>query len=206
MQRSVTAPFALVVFVALFVFSAIVQSPSATQMLSYASVAAPAVAAVEAEQGELQEDVVILPVDEETMWLARVIYSETKRPDEQELVAWTVRNRVETGYRSKGTYRSAVLSPWQYSAFNPGPKRQHYSSLTVSSSANGWQRAVDIAHEVRNAPSELNPFSTTTRHFYSERSMVGRKHPDWAVGKKPVKPATGVEIDPKRFRFFENIA
>jgi hypothetical protein len=206
MQRTVTAPIALVVFVALFVFSAIVQGPSATQMLSYAFVSAPAVAAVEGEEEEVQEEVVIHPVDEETMWLARVIYSETKRPYEQELVAWTVRNRVETGYRSKGSYRSAVLSPWQYSAFNPGPKRQHYSSLTRSSADAGWQTAVNIAHEVRNAPAELNPFSTTTRHFYSERSMVGRKHPAWAVGKQPIAPSTGVQIDPKRFRFFENIA
>ncbi len=34
-------------------------------------------------------------IDNETLWLARCIYSETKRPEEQELVAWVVRNRVE---------------------------------------------------------------------------------------------------------------
>jgi hypothetical protein len=63
-------------------------------------------------------------VSEDVLWLARVIYSETKRPHEQELVAWVVRNRVETAYRGKDTYRSTVLDPWQFSAFNANaPKR-----------------------------------------------------------------------------------
>ena len=32
----------------------------------------------------------------EILWLARAMYSETKRPHEQELVAWVVRNRLES--------------------------------------------------------------------------------------------------------------
>ena len=50
-------------------------------------------------------------IDTETLWLARCIYSETKRPAEQELVAWVLRNRVETGYRGQTTYESTVLDP-----------------------------------------------------------------------------------------------
>ena len=145
-------------------------------------------------------------VTDEVLWLARVIYSETKRPVEQELVAWTVRNRVETGYRGKTTYRSVVLDPWQYSAFNANsPKRQHYSTLAVSSTAQGFQEALRIANRVYHADATDRPFTRTTRHFYSERSMVGGRTPAWAVGKQPVKLADQ-DIDPRRFRFYAAIA
>ena len=59
-------------------------------------------------------------VSEDVLWLARCIYSETKRAPEQELVAWVIRNRVETGYRGQRSYEGAVLDPYQFSAFNPG--------------------------------------------------------------------------------------
>ncbi len=145
-------------------------------------------------------------VTDEVLWLARVIYSETKRPVEQELVAWTVRNRVETGYRGKTTYRSTVLDPWQYSAFNTNsPKRQHYSTLAVSSTAQGFQEALRIANRVYRADATDRPFVRTTRHFYSEQSMVGGRTPAWAVGKQPVKLADQ-DIDPRRFRFYAAIA
>jgi hypothetical protein len=144
-------------------------------------------------------------VDNETLWLARVIYSETKRPYEQELVAWTVRNRVETGYRGQTTYRGVVLDPWQFSAFNAnGPKRGHYVGLGETSAAKGWATAVAIAYDVVRAPAYERPFAQDTRHFYSEVSMVGRSHPAWATGKRPV--SLDREIDPKRFRFFRAIA
>lgn len=145
-------------------------------------------------------------VSDDVLWLARVIYSETKRPYEQELVAWTVRNRVETGYRSKSTYERVALDPWQYSAFNRNsPKRQHYSTLTATSTAAGFQDALRVAHEVYHADESERPFVKTTRHFYSERSMVGGRTPAWAVGKKPVELASH-NIDPRRFRFYAAIA
>jgi hypothetical protein len=141
---------------------------------------------------------------EDVLWLARVIYSETKRPDEQELVAWVVRNRVETAYRGASTYRQAVLDPWQFSAFNRNsPKRRHYLNLPVDSRAPGFQTAVAIAHDVLNAPAYERPFGLTTRHFYSERSMVGRSAPAWARGHRPV--ALDRPVDPRRFRFYANV-
>jgi hypothetical protein len=63
---------------------------------------------------------------------------------------------------------------------------------------------VDIAEAVMNAPAYERPFAQTTRHFYSERSMVGRSHPAWAAGKRPV--TLDRPIDERRFRFFANIA
>jgi hypothetical protein len=144
-------------------------------------------------------------VTDDALWLARVIYSETKRPYEQELVAWVVRNRVETAYRGKDTYRNVVLDPWQFSAFNRNaPKRAHYTGLTAESQAAGWQTALQIAMDVVAAPAYERPFAQDTRHFYSEISMVGRRAPAWANGQRPV--SLDREIDPRRFRFFRAIS
>ena len=145
-------------------------------------------------------------VSEDVLWLARCIYSETKRPQEQELVAWVIRNRVETGYRGKRTYESTVLDPYQFSAFNPGSaKRRLYLSLGAHSDAMGWKKALEVAHHVYHAPEAERPFDERTRHFYSERSMRGGRTPAWAVGKTPVQPAR-FRPDPRRFRFYSSIA
>lgn len=145
-------------------------------------------------------------IDSETLWLARCIYSETKRPEEMELVAWVVRNRVETAYRGQQSYRDAVLDPFQFSAFNPQSRsRQVYSNLTPESRSRNWQKALAIAYGVRGAPDSLRPFSLKTRHFYSEQSMIGRNHPDWARGMKPVEPERAFSLDQRRFRFYEGV-
>ncbi|MDX1548438.1 MAG: cell wall hydrolase [Rhodothermales bacterium] len=145
-------------------------------------------------------------IDSETLWLARCIFSETKRPEEQELVAWVIRNRVDTGYRGQHTYRDVVLDPYQFSAFNPGTRtRLRYLALGPDAQVPGWRRALAIAYAVRHADAARRPFSGTTRHFYSERSMVGASHPAWAAGLHPVKPRRPVELDAKRFRFFEDV-
>lgn len=145
-------------------------------------------------------------IDSETLWLARAIYSETKRPEEMELVAWVVRNRVETAYRGKASYRAAVLDPFQFSAFNPGNrKRTYYSSLTAGSNARGFDNALRIAYSVRHADPGYRPFSQNTRHFYSERSMVGVRHPYWASRGSVVKPQRTFDVDERRFRFLEGV-
>lgn len=142
---------------------------------------------------------------DEVLWLARVIYSETKRADEQELVAWVLRNRVETQYRGATTYQQVALDPWQFSAFNRNaPKRVHYSNLDLDSRARGWHTALFIAYDVLNAPAYERPFPETTRHFYSERSMVGRSAPAWARGQRPV--SLDRPVDPRRFRFYSGIS
>lgn len=145
-------------------------------------------------------------VSPDVLWLARCAYSETKKPHEQELVAWVIRNRVETGYRGQRTYVGAVTDPYQFSAFNPGSsKRALYTHLSPTSDSQGWQRALEVAHDVYYAPASARPFDSTTRHFYSERSMVGGAAPTWAVGHHPVRPAAS-RIDPRRFRFYSGVA
>ena len=145
-------------------------------------------------------------VSDDVLWMARCAYSETKRADEQRLVAWVIRNRVETGYRGQRSYETVVTDPYQFSAFNPGnPKRVLYSSLTPTSDAAGWRQALEAAHAVYYSDASERPFSDRTRHFYSERSMPGRRAPRWASGHQPVQPV-GFRVDPSRFRFYAGVA
>ncbi len=142
--------------------------------------------------------------EDEVLWLARCIYSESDRPDEQRLVAWVVRNRVETGYRG-ATYRDVVLEPMQFSAFNtPTPRRQRILNLDRKSPSPAWQRALQIAEGVYSAPSNERPFSITTRHFYSPISMEGGRTPEWAENVAPVD-MDRFGIDPYRFLFFDQV-
>lgn len=142
---------------------------------------------------------------DDILWLARVIYSETKRPHEQELVAWVVRNRVETGYRGRHTYKDVVLDRYQFSAFNPSTRtRRHYGSLEWNSTERGFSRAVAIAATVATSPWDTRPFSETTRHFYSRQSMRSGSTPNWARNGHPVKLDRYVE--PDRFRFYANVS
>lgn len=145
-------------------------------------------------------------VDEETLWIARCIYSETKQPVEQELVAWVLRNRVETNYRGANSYKEAVTQRYQFSAFNPESRvRRYYSALDATSKAPGFQRALAIAHAVRHADETRRPFVETTRHFFSQQSMVGGGFPAWSKGRQPVNPDRLEEIKPERFRFYADV-
>lgn len=145
-------------------------------------------------------------IDDETLWLARCIYSETKDPREMELVAWVVRNRVETDYRGRDTYQSTVLDPRQFSAFNnDSPTVNFYTRLETHHELLGWQEALRIAYLVRTDDGRRRPFSELTRHFYSEVSMAGFASPYWSSGYTPVNPGGEFEIDERRFRFYEDI-
>lgn len=142
----------------------------------------------------------------ETLWLARCIYSETGRRHEQALVAWVVRNRVETRYRGESTYAAVVIDPFQFSAFNRGSLTREFL-LTVDSTYTSakWEQALDVARDVILADSELRPFSITTRHFYSERSLDGAEIPMWALELEPVDVYPFL-VDEKRFRFFDRVS
>ncbi len=147
----------------------------------------------------------LTPIEmDEVLWLARCIYSESDRPEEQRLVAWVVRNRKETGYRGD-TYREVVLEPRQFSAFNePSARRAYILGLNQNADAPGWRAALGIALDVFQAPPKDRPFPVTVRHFYSPISMEGRTPPRWARFAEPLDPApTG--IDPERFLFFDGI-
>ena len=146
-------------------------------------------------------------IDSETLWLARAIYSETKRPQEQLLVAWVVRNRVETRYRGKSTYQDVVLDPYQFSAFLPdNAKRPYYAGLTASSKAPGWQQALRIAHTVRALDPVYRPFTVDTRHFFSQQSMDEGQTPVWAHQARQVTLNGDYRVENRRFQFFSGVS
>ena len=141
---------------------------------------------------------------DEILWLARCIYSESDRAHEQRLVAWVVRNRVETRFRGS-TYRDVVLEDRQFSAFNdPTPRRARILALTEQDRFPAWRSALSIAREVYHAPASRRPFPQTTRHFYSPVSMRNRAVPHWAVAETPLALASH-DIDADRFRFYDGI-
>lgn len=141
---------------------------------------------------------------DEVVWLARCLYSESDRADEQRLVAWVVRNRVETGFRGT-TYRSVVLEPRQFSAFNrPTPRRRYLLGLDAGSGAPAWRSALAVALDVYRAPADTRPFEQTTRHFYSPVSMPGGAVPHWAADVAPLD-SKRLGVDPHRFLFFDGL-
>lgn len=140
------------------------------------------------------------------VWLARCIYSESGRRHEQELVAWVVRNRVETRYRGRSTYRSVITDPYQFSAFNRGSlSRDFLVSLDSAVTDRGWRQALAVAKKVILAPPQLRPFPVTVRHFYSERSLGDAQIPAWSLEIKPFE-IERFEVDERRFRFFDGVS
>lgn len=161
--------------------------------------------------------------EENILWLARCLFTETYRADEQIYVGWCIRNRVETGY--KGTsYEGVVLSPYQFSAFNPNfRRRQENMTRPVNFNDKTWRTSLASAEIVVEAAPEDNPFiaagsanPTLVRHYFSPVSMLPGKYtlrvdpntnygmqfvPNWFEPSKEVMtPVTG-----RRFRFFERI-
>jgi hypothetical protein len=155
-------------------------------------------------KSEPQDPIRTVKDDDEILWLARVIYSESKRAEEERLVAWTVRNRVETGYRGNETYQDAALDPKQYSGLNKGDAQYKINiSRTYASTGKAWQQAVAIAHEVYYAPSTERPFSVTVRHFYSPISVT--HDPEWASEERAVEKVVDPHTKSVRFAFYDGV-
>ena len=143
----------------------------------------------------------------ETLWMARAMYSESKRAEEQELVAWVIRNRLDTGFLGAASIEDVVLSPFQFSAFNPGnPVADYYVGLDVLSEEKNWQRTLALAYYVQHAESSLRPFAPTVRHFHSPQAMKDPGTPPiWTRDSVPVQPSRAFELNAARFRFFANV-
>jgi spore germination cell wall hydrolase CwlJ-like protein len=121
----------------------------------------------------------------EILWLARVIYSETKEVNEQVLVAWVVRNRVESAYRGNTTYYKTAIDKSQFSGLNPTDAQYlHNISRNYNSIGKSWESALEVAEAVHSSSGYLRPLPKTAKHFYSPRSV--RIAPDWSVDHKPV--------------------
>lgn len=149
-------------------------------------------------------------------WLGLCLLTESNRPEEWPYVAWTIRNRVESG-RFRHTYESVILQPMQFSAFNKYTKTDSkigYSGFSpvqiFRDKARGYTyiealfHAVDLAEYVISQPRSEAPFPITVCHYWSPVSMVPRgSAPNWAKSAK--KLFTPVGIDPQRFVFAEGV-
>jgi hypothetical protein len=144
-------------------------------------------------------------VSREILWLARIIYSETKEANEQVLVAWVARNRVETAYRGRDTYHGVAIDKGQFSGLNPRDNQYlHNISRSYVSRGESWDSALEIAEAVYSSSGYLRPFSKSVRHFYSPRAV--RFDPKWAADHKPALVIRDSSEDRHvRFAFYDGI-
>ena len=141
---------------------------------------------------------------EDILWLSRVLYSESKVREEQIVVAWVVRNRVESGFRGAKVYKDVALSPAQFSGLWASDN-QYKLNISRSYDTKGdkaWDQALAIAQAVYLAPEALRPISETVRHFYSPEAVL--RDPNWATGKKPALVMRNDE-GAIRFAFYDGV-
>ena len=114
--------------------------------------------------------------NEQIEWLARLIYSETKRSAEMPYIAWVVRNRVDIGHRSYdaaagvNNYKGAALANSQFSGMHPHLDHNAYKNLAMNYGVVGvpaWDEAVRVAREVYYADSSERLLAQNVTHFYS---------------------------------------
>lgn len=147
-------------------------------------------------------------------WLALCLVTESNRPEEWPYIAQVIENRRKTG-RWGDSYRSVVLAPMQFSAFNPWTKRHAVDNfpnlhmfvlVATNESILFLMRAAAFVAEndERTGMSFSLVISAATLHYYSPLSMKppGNK-PAWAASAKRLYTPTGV--DPERFVFAESV-
>jgi hypothetical protein len=139
----------------------------------------------------------------EILWLARLIYSETKVLGEMEPIAWVVRNRVETGFRGN-SYEKVAQNSAQFSGLNEYDQNyEHNVSLTYDDIHPAWLNALSVAGKVFYAPEKDRMFPKTVRHFYSPIALA--KEPSWAVGQEPYYAIESPVSSKDRFVFFDGL-
>ena len=140
---------------------------------------------------------------EEILWLARVLYSETKIAEEMRLVGWVVRNRVETGFRGQ-TYKQVAMSEKQFSGLTPGEAGYDRNiNLDYEHTRNrSWVTALTIAEEVYDADPASRPFPKTVRHFYSPHAVSAPSWVDAGVLHLRIEASDGSH---SRFAFYEGV-
>ena len=141
---------------------------------------------------------------QEILWLARVMYSETKISDEMRLVGWVVRNRVETGFRGK-TYKQVATSDKQFSGLTPG-ERGFDEVITFDYAYprnRSWQAALEIAEEVFDANVAARPFPVTVRHFYSPHVL--QAGPSWTDAGTLHLEVAAPDGSHSRFAFYDGV-
>ncbi len=139
----------------------------------------------------------------EILWLARVIFSETKDEDEMNLVGWVVRNRVEAEYRGT-TYKEVALSKYQFSGLNSKDAQYDINiNMEYASLNEKWITALLVAEKIYFANENERPFSGDVKHFYSPVSVSGT--PAWAEGGELDYEIPGADGMASRFAFYSGV-
>lgn len=142
--------------------------------------------------------------EQEILWFARGVYSETKNEEEMRLIAWVIRNRVETKYRGT-TYQEVLTREKQFSGLHiSSSEYKNNRSLDYSDTKNkDWLMALAVAKEVYAADESLRPFPKTVRHFYSP-SLINTT-PEWAREENPYQNIAYLETPKPNFVFYNAI-
>lgn len=142
--------------------------------------------------------------EQEILWLARGVYSETKNEEEMRLIAWVIRNRVETKYRGT-TYQEVLTSEKQFSGLHiSSSEYKNNRSLDYSDTKNkDWRVALAIAKEVFTVDESTRPFPKTVRHFYSPALIDAA--PEWAREENPYQNIAYLETPKPNFVFYNAI-
>jgi len=139
----------------------------------------------------------------EILWLARVIFSETKNEEEMNLIGWVVRNRVEAGYRG-GTYKQVAQSKHQFSGLNPkDPQYDININMGYGSTNEKWIKALRVAEKIYFADETKRPFSKDVLHFYSPISV--KEKPKWTIDGNLNYTVAGENEMTPRFAFYSGV-
>jgi hypothetical protein len=139
----------------------------------------------------------------EILWLARVIFSETKDEEEMNLVGWVVRNRVEAEYRG-ATYKEVAQSTHQFSGLNPKDAQYDINiNMGYESTNEKWVKAIAMAKKIYFADGNKRPFSKNVLHFYSPMSVS--ETPKWTEGGELDYEIPGNEGMAPRFAFYSGV-
>ncbi len=150
-----------------------------------------------------EQSIVKVSDKEEVLWLARIIFSETKFADEMRLVGWVVRNRVEAEYRGT-TYKEVARSPYQFSGLNPSDAQYTINvALGYKIENESWQKALVIAKEIYFAEESKRPFAKNILHFYSPVSASGT--PTWVNSGTLDYVVRDTKSNTPRFAFYSGV-
>jgi hypothetical protein len=146
-------------------------------------------------------------------WLGLAARSESDQPHEWLPVMWVVRNRVEArGYPNR--YNKVITQAYQFSYFNQFRGKdpsttfplalEGYAGECEGWDANDYNKAVEAASVVIQAPRSDAPFGPHVLNFWSPRSMV----PAYSLPKWRWKELWAFQlpgIDPTRFLFAQRV-
>jgi len=139
----------------------------------------------------------------EILWLARVIFSETKNKEEMRLIGWVVRNRVEAEYRGD-TYEEVALSAYQFSGLNSKDAQYDINiNMGYKSENEKWVKALVVAKKIYFAGDDERPFGKNVLHFYSPMSVS--KTPKWTTDGELDYEISGTNGMAPRFAFYSGV-